>query len=47
VRAARRATSLNRLDAAHAELITAVAMLHEMEMTFWLPHAEAALTAGS
>jgi tetratricopeptide (TPR) repeat protein len=29
-----------RLDEAHAELQTAVAMLREMGMTFWLPEAE-------
>jgi hypothetical protein len=28
---------------ARAELATAVAMLREMEMTFWLPEAEAEL----
>jgi hypothetical protein len=32
-----------RLDEAHAELATAVAMLREMGMAFWLPEAETAL----
>jgi len=32
-----------RLDEAHAELATSVAMLREMGMTFWLPEAEAEL----
>jgi tetratricopeptide (TPR) repeat protein len=36
---------LGRLDEAHAELSTAVAMLREMGMTFWLPEAEGELTA--
>ena len=31
---------IGRLDAARAELATAVAMLHEMGMTLWLPKAE-------
>ena len=34
---------LGRLDEARAEL-TAVVMLREMGMTFWLPEAEAELT---
>ena len=34
---------IGRLDEARAELATAVAMLGEMGMTFWLPEAEAAL----
>ena len=29
---------------ARAELSTAIAMYRDMEMTFWLPQAEAALT---
>ena len=33
-----------RLDEARAELSTAVAMLREMGMAFWLPEAEAELT---
>jgi hypothetical protein len=31
---------VGRLDEAHAELPTAVAMLREMGMAFWLPEAE-------
>jgi tetratricopeptide (TPR) repeat protein len=34
---------IDRLDEARAELSTAVEMLREMEMTFWLPEAEAEL----
>ena len=34
---------MGRIDEARAELSTAVAMLGEMGMTFWLPEAEAAL----
>ena len=34
-----------RLDAARAELSSAVSMLRDMGMTFWLPEAEAALAA--
>jgi hypothetical protein len=34
---------VGRLDEARAELATAVAMLREMGMTFWLPEAEAEL----
>jgi len=34
---------IGRLDEARAELSTAVAMLREMGMTFWLPEAEAEL----
>ena len=34
---------VGRLDEARAELSTAVAMLREMGMTFWLPEAEAEL----
>ena len=30
-------------EQAHAELSTAIALYHTMEMTFWLPQAEAAL----
>jgi hypothetical protein len=29
---------------AHAELTSAIEMYRDMEMTFWLPQAEAALT---
>ena len=36
---------IGRLDEARAELATAVAMLREMGMAFWLPEAEAELTA--
>ena len=36
---------LGRPDEARAELATAVAMLREMGMTFWLPEAEAELAA--
>src|SRR5262249_38411527 len=32
-----------RRDQAHAELSTAIALYRTMEMTFWLPQAEAAL----
>ena len=36
-----------RPEEARAELSTAIALYHSMEMTFWLPEAEAALaTAG-
>jgi len=35
--------SIGRLDEARAELATAVSMLREMEMTFWLPEAETEL----
>ena len=34
-----------RLDEARAELATAVAMLREMGMAFWLPEAERELAA--
>jgi len=34
---------IGRLDEARAELSTAVSMLSEMGMTFWLPEAEAEL----
>ena len=34
---------IGRLDEARAELATAVTMLREMEMTFWLPEAETEL----
>ena len=34
---------IGRLDEARAELATAVAMLREMGMAFWLPEAEAEL----
>ena len=34
---------VGRMDEAHAELSTAVTMLREMGMTYWLPEAEAAL----
>jgi tetratricopeptide (TPR) repeat protein len=37
--------SIGRLDEARAELATAVSMLREMEMAFWLPEAEAELAA--
>jgi hypothetical protein len=36
---------IGRLNDAHAELATAVAMLREMGMTFWLPEAESELAA--
>ena len=36
---------VGRREAAHAELATAVALLREMGMVFWLPEAEAALAA--
>jgi len=36
-----------RPDEARAELATAVAMLREMGMAFWLPEAEAELAAAS
>ena len=32
-----------RREQAHAELSTAIALYHAMDMTFWLPQAEAAL----
>ena len=35
---------VGRLEEARAELATAVDMLREMGMTFWLPEAEAELT---
>jgi tetratricopeptide (TPR) repeat protein len=38
---------VGRTDEARTELTTAVAMLREMGMTFWLPDAEAALAAVS
>jgi hypothetical protein len=34
---------IGRLDEARAELATAISMLREMEMTFWLPEAETEL----
>ena len=34
---------VGRVDEARAELVTAVTMLREMEMAFWLPEAEAEL----
>jgi hypothetical protein len=34
---------LGRPEQARAELSTAMEMYRTMEMTFWLPHAEAAL----
>ena len=38
---------LAHLDEAHAELATAVSMLREMGMAFWLPEAEAELAQAS
>jgi len=38
---------IGRSDEARPELSTAVAMLREMEMTFWLPEAGAELAAAS
>ena len=38
---------VGRLDEAHTELTVAISMLREMEMTYWLPEAEAALGARS
>jgi class 3 adenylate cyclase/tetratricopeptide (TPR) repeat protein len=35
---------IGRVDEARAELATAISMLREMEMTFWLPEAEAEQT---
>ena len=35
---------IGRVDEARAELATAISRLREMEMTFWLPEAEAELT---
>ncbi len=34
---------IGRVDEARAELATAISMLREMEMTFWLPEAETEL----
>ena len=34
---------INRREQAHAELSTAIELYRAMEMTFWLPQAEAAL----
>jgi tetratricopeptide (TPR) repeat protein len=34
---------INRLEPAHAELSTAIGLYRAMDMTFWLPRAEAAL----
>ena len=34
---------LSRLEPARAALTTAIALYRDMEMTFWLPHAEVAL----
>jgi hypothetical protein len=36
-----------RQDDARSELSTAVTMLREMDMTFWLPEAEAELAAAT
>lgn len=36
-------TKLGRREQAHAELATAIDLYRAMEMTFWLPQAEAAL----
>ena len=38
---------VGRLDEARAELSTAATMLREMGMTFWLPEAEAELSAAT
>ena len=38
---------IERLDEARAELATAVAMLREMGMAFWLPEAEGELAGAS
>jgi hypothetical protein len=34
---------IGRLEQAHAELATAIELYRSMDMTFWLPQAEAAL----
>ena len=34
---------IGQREQAHAELTTAIALYRAMEMTFWLPQAEAAL----
>jgi hypothetical protein len=34
---------LEQREQAHAEISTAIALYRAMEMTFWLPQAEAAL----
>jgi tetratricopeptide (TPR) repeat protein len=36
---------VNRLEQARAELSTAIALYRTMDMTFWLPRAEAALAS--
>jgi tetratricopeptide (TPR) repeat protein len=36
-------TNIGRREQARAELSTAIALYHAMNMTFWLPQAEAAL----
>jgi hypothetical protein len=37
---------IGRREQAQAELSTAIDLYHAMEMTFWLPQAEAALVQG-
>ena len=35
--------TIGQREQAHAELSTAIELYHAMDMTFWLPQAEAAL----